>query len=81
MALCSSHTLAALVAELREQAMAGELQESLIAWLASLVKGLGIKICTINVLLAIFRSWGPVAEKSGSAGSCGDRTRDAAGPI
>ena len=46
MALCSSHTLAALVAELRKQAVAGEPQESLIGWLASLVKGLGIKMRT-----------------------------------
>ena len=44
MALCSSYTLAALVAELRERAVAGQPQESLIGWLASLVKGLGIKI-------------------------------------
>ena len=46
MALCSSYTLAALVAELRERAEAGEPQESLIGWLASLVKGLGIKMRT-----------------------------------
>ena len=46
MALCSSYTLAALVAELRERAVAGEPQESLIGWLASLVKGLGIKMRT-----------------------------------
>ena len=46
MALCSSYTLAALVAELRERAVAGEPQESLVRWLASLVKGLGIKIRT-----------------------------------
>ena len=46
MALCSSHTLVALVAELRERAMAGEPQESLIGWFASLVKGLGIKMRT-----------------------------------
>ena len=44
MVLCSSHTLAALVAELRERAVAGEPQESLIGWLALLVKGLGIKM-------------------------------------
>ena len=44
MALCSSHTLAALVADLRERAVACEPQESLIGWLATLVKGLGIKI-------------------------------------
>ena len=37
---------AALVAELRERAVAGESQESLIGWLASLVKGLGIKMHT-----------------------------------
>ena len=43
MALCSSYTLAALVAELRERAVAGEWQESLLAWLA---KGLGIKMGT-----------------------------------
>ena len=42
MALCSSHTFAALVAEFRERAVAGDPQESLIGWLASLVKGLGI---------------------------------------
>ena len=46
MALCSSHTLAALVAELRERAVAGEPQETLIGWLASLVKGLGIRMRT-----------------------------------
>ena len=46
MALCSSYTLAALVTELRERAVAGEPQESLIGWLASLVKGLGIKMRT-----------------------------------
>ena len=46
MALCSSHTLAALVAELRERAVAGEPQESLIGWLASLVTGLDITIRT-----------------------------------
>ena len=44
MALCSSYTLAALVAELREWAVTGEPQESLIGWLASLVKGLGIEM-------------------------------------
>ena len=43
MALCRSYTLAALVAELRERAVAGE---SSIGWLASLVKRLGIKMCT-----------------------------------
>ena len=46
MALCISYTLAALVAELRERAVAGEPQQSLISWLASLVKGLGIKMRT-----------------------------------
>ena len=46
MALCSSHTLAALVDELRERALAGGPQESLIGWLASLLKGLGIKMRT-----------------------------------
>ena len=46
MALYRSHTLAALVAELRERAVAGELQESLIGWLVSLVKCLGIKMRT-----------------------------------
>ena len=46
MELCSSRTLVALVAELRERAVAGEPQESLTGWLASLVKGLGIKMCT-----------------------------------
>ena len=46
MALCSSHTLAALVAELRERAVAGEPHESLIGWLSSLVKGLGIQMRT-----------------------------------
>ena len=74
MALCSSDTLAALVDELHERAVAGEPQESLFGWLASLVKGLGIKMHTD-------KSWGPAAEKSGSAGYYGDRTRDAAGPI
>ena len=46
MALCRSYTLAALVAELRERAVAGEPQELLIGWLASLIKGLGIKMRT-----------------------------------
>ena len=46
MVLCSSYTLAALVDELRERAVAGEPQESLIGWLASLVKDLGIKMRT-----------------------------------
>ena len=46
MALCSSHTLEVLVAELRERAVAGEPQESFIGWLASLVKGLGKKMRT-----------------------------------
>ena len=46
MALCSSYTLAALVAELRERAVAGEPQESLIGWLALPVKGIGIKMRT-----------------------------------
>ena len=46
MALCSSYTLAALAAELRERAVAGKPQELLIGWLASLVKGLGIKMRT-----------------------------------
>ena len=46
MALCSSYTLAALVAKLREWAVAEEPQESLIGWLASLVKGLVIKMRT-----------------------------------
>ena len=81
MALCSSHTLAALV---RERAVAGEPQESLIGWLASLVKGLGIKMRTDKCTTPQFLDLrGPAAEKSGSgsAGSCGDRARDAAGPI
>ena len=46
MAVCGSYTLAALVAELRERAVAREPQESLMGWLASLVKGLGIKMRT-----------------------------------
>ena len=46
MAVFSSYTLAALVAELRERTVAGEPYESLIGWLASLVKGLGIKMRT-----------------------------------
>ena len=46
MALCSSYTLAVLVAELRERAVAGEPRESLIGWLASLVNGLGINMRT-----------------------------------
>ena len=46
MALYSSQKLAALVAELREPTVAGEPQESLIRWLASLLKGLGIKMRT-----------------------------------
>ena len=46
MALCRSYTLAALVAELHERTVAGEPQESLIGWFASLIKGLGIKMRT-----------------------------------
>ena len=46
MALFSSYTLATLVAELCGRAVAGEPQESLIGWLTSLVKGLGIKMRT-----------------------------------
>ena len=46
MALCNSYTLVALVAELCQRALAGEPQESFIGWLASLVKGLGIKMRT-----------------------------------
>ena len=46
MALYSSYMLVALVAKLRERAVAGQPQESLIGWLASLVKGLGIKMRT-----------------------------------
>ena len=46
MVLCSSYTIAARVAELRERAVAGEPQESLIGWLSSLVQGLGIKMRT-----------------------------------
>ena len=46
MALCSSYTLAALVVELRERAVALEPQEPLIGWLATLVKGLGINMHT-----------------------------------
>ena len=38
MALCRSYTLAALIAELRERAVAGEPQESLIGSLALLNK-------------------------------------------
>ena len=44
MALCSSYTLAALVTEFRERAVAGEPQKSIIGWLASLVKSTGIKM-------------------------------------
>ena len=53
-ALCSSHTLAALVAELREQAVAGEPQELLIGWLSALVKGLGIMVRTDKSMLRNF---------------------------
>ena len=77
MALCSSHTLAALVAELRERAVAGEPQESLIGWLASLVTGLDITIRTdICTAPHFFLSWGP--EKSRSAGSCGQKKKSTA---
>ena len=75
MALCSSYTLAALVAELREWAVAGEPQESLMGWLASLVKGLGIEMRTDKCNAPQFLDLPP--KKSGPAGSCGDRTRDA----
>ena len=71
-----------MAAELRERAVAGEPQESLIGWLASLVKGLGIKMRTDKCTSPqFFGFWGPAAEKSESAGSCGDRARDAVGPI
>ena len=73
MALCSSHTLATLVAELHERAVAGEPPESLIGWFTLVLKGPGIKMridkCTAPQILDL------------PAGSCGDRTRDAAGPI
>ena len=64
MALCSSHTLAALVAELRERALAGEPQESLIGWLASLVKGLGIKMRTYKCTALQFLDLGGLPPKS-----------------
>ena len=64
MALCSSHTLAALVAELRERAVAGEPQESLIGWLASLVKGLGIKMRTDKCTAPQFLDLGGLPLKS-----------------
>ena len=64
MALCSSHTLEALVAELRERAVAGEPQESLIGWLASLVKGLGIKMRTDKCTAPQFLDLGGLPLKS-----------------
>ena len=64
MALCSSHTLAALVAELRERAVVGESQESLIGWLASLVKGLGIKMRTDKCTAPQFLDLGGLPPKS-----------------
>ena len=82
MALSISYTLAALAAELRELAVAGEPQESFCSrfgWLASLVKGLGIMMRVYKCTARQFFRY--AAEKSGSAGSCGDRTRDAASPI
>ena len=64
MALCSSHTLAALVAELHERAVAREPQESLIGWLASLAKGLGIKMRTDKCAAPQFLDLGSLPPKS-----------------
>ena len=65
MALCSSYTLAALVAELRERAVAGETQESLIGWLAWLVKDLGIKMQTDKCTAPQFLDFGACRQKIG----------------
>ena len=65
MALCSSYKLAALVAELRERAVALEPQESLIGWLASLVKGLGMKMRTGKCTAPQFLDLGNLPPKIG----------------
>ena len=65
MALCRCHTLAALVAELRERAAAGEPQESLIVWLALPVKGLGIKLRTYKCTAPQFLDLGACRQKIG----------------
>ena len=82
MALCSSHTLTALVAELRERAVAGEPQKSIIGCLASLVKGLGIKMRTDKCTAPQFLDLGGLPPKSRgrqvavvmNAGCCGSNS-------
>ena len=64
MVLCSFHTLVALVAELRERAVAGKPQESLIGWLVSLVKGLGIKMHIDKCTASHFFDLGGLPPKS-----------------
>ena len=64
MTLYSSHTLAALVSELRERAVTGEPQESLIGWLASLVKCLGIKMRTDKCTASQFLDLGGLPPKN-----------------
>ena len=64
MALCSSQTLAALVAELRERAVAREPQESSIGLLAPLVKGSGIKMHTDKCTAPQFLDLGGLPPKS-----------------
>ena len=64
MALCCYHMRAALVAELRERHVAGEPPESLIGWLASLVKGLGIKMRTDKCTAPQFLDLGGLPLKS-----------------
>ena len=62
--------------------MAVDPQESLIGLLASLVKGLGIKMRTDKYTAPQFLDLGGLPPKKlESAGHCGDRARDAACPI
>ena len=60
----NSYTLAALVAELRERAVAKEPQELLIGWLASFVKGLGIKMRTDKCTAPQYFNLGGLPPKS-----------------
>ena len=64
MALCSSHTLAALVAQLHQRAVAGEPKDLLLDWLASLVKGLGRKMRTDKCTAPQFLDLGGLPPKN-----------------
>ena len=68
--MCISRTLEALVAELRERSVAGEPQQSLIGWLASLVKGLGIKIRTDKCTAPQFLDLGGLPPGPGRTSQC-----------